>query len=79
MRVPWGEHLDIARCCALAGEHDPGAALVVMAGGLHLLQRDLIVALWELDDQEPAVARSTPRAARALANAEAVPASDAHG
>jgi|688.fasta_scaffold1016374_1 hypothetical protein len=79
MRVPWGEHLDMARCCALTAEHDLAAAVIVMAGGLHLLQRDLLVATWELEVQELALATSTPRAARARANAEAVPASDAHG
>ena len=56
MRVPWGEHLDIARCCVDMAEHDLAAAAIVMAGGLHLLQRDLLAALWELEDQALAAA-----------------------
>ena len=43
---------------------------------LRQAQRDPFGALWELKDQAVAV---IPNVARALAKAEAVPASDAHG
>ena len=46
MPIPWGQHLDLARCAASIGEHDLGAATVAMAGALHLLQRDLLSDSW---------------------------------
>ena len=47
MPIPWGDHLDLARCVEATGELDLGAAAVVMGGALHILQRDLLVASWE--------------------------------
>ena len=47
MPIPWGEHLELARVVEATGELDVGAAAVVMAGALHILQRDLLVASWE--------------------------------
>ena len=46
MPIPWGQHLDLARCAASIGEHDLGAGAVAMAGALHLLQRDLLIDSW---------------------------------
>ena len=43
MPIPWGQHLNLARCAASIGERDLGAATVAMAGALHLLQRDLLI------------------------------------
>ena len=39
----WVDHLSIARCCACISEHDLAEAVALMGGGLHLLQRDLIL------------------------------------
>ena len=39
----WADHLTIARCCACIAEHDLAAAAALMGGGLHLLQRDLLL------------------------------------
>jgi hypothetical protein len=39
----WADHLSIARCCACISEHDLAEAVALMGGGLHLLQRDLIL------------------------------------
>ena len=50
MPIPWGQHLDLARCAASIGEHDLGAATVAMAGALHLLQRDLLIDSWTDND-----------------------------
>ena len=47
MPIPWGEHLELARCVEATGELDIGAAAVAMAGALHILQRDLLMASWE--------------------------------
>lgn len=49
---PWGEHLDLARCAAVLGQHDAAQGIIVMAGCLHILQRDL-VAHGYTDDTEP--------------------------
>ena len=50
MPIPWGQHLDLARCAASIGELDLGAATVAMAAGLHLLQRDLLIDSWTDND-----------------------------
>lgn len=50
MPIPWGQHLDLARCVSLTGELDLGAATVAMAAGLHLLQRDLLIDSWTDND-----------------------------
>lgn len=42
--LPWGEHLDLARCAARIGEFDLGRGTIVLAVNLHLLQRDLAAA-----------------------------------
>ena len=39
----WADHLSIGRCCACISEHDLAEAVALMGGGLHLLQRDLIL------------------------------------
>ena len=46
MAIPWGEHLELARIVEATGELQIGTAAVTMAGALHLLQRDLLVASW---------------------------------
>ena len=46
--VQGGQHLDLARCAALIGEHDLGAGAVAMAGVLHLLQTDLLLDFWSV-------------------------------
>ena len=51
MPIPWGQHLDLARCAASIGELDLGAATVAMAAGLHLLQRDLLIDSWSVRTQ----------------------------
>ena len=43
MRIPRGQHLDLARCAA-----DLGAGAVAMAGVLHLLQTDLLLDFWSV-------------------------------
>ena len=43
MPIPWGQHLDLARCIEGIGEHDLAMATSTMAGALHILQRDLLV------------------------------------
>ena len=48
MPIPWGEHLELARCAASIGEHDLAAGAVAMAGALHLLQRDLLIDTWSV-------------------------------
>jgi len=53
MPIPWGHHLDLARCAASIGEHDLGAATVAMAGALHLIQRDLLIDSWTDNDPLP--------------------------
>ena len=55
MPIPWGQHLDLARCAASIGEHDLGAATVALAGALHLLQRDLLIDPWSVRTPEGAV------------------------
>ena len=41
MTIPWGQHLELARCIEGIGEHDLAIATTAMAGALHLLQCDL--------------------------------------
>ena len=43
MPIPWGQHLDLARCIEGIGEHNLAMATRTMAGALHILQRDLLV------------------------------------
>jgi len=42
--IPWGSHLDLARCIEGIGKHDLAMATRTMAGAMHLLQRDLLIA-----------------------------------
>ena len=44
MPIPWGQHLELARCIEGIGEHDLAMATSTMAGALHILQRDLLIA-----------------------------------
>ena len=43
MPIPWGQHLDLARCIEGIGEHNLAMATRTMEGALHILQRDLLV------------------------------------
>jgi hypothetical protein len=56
LSLPWGTHLDLARCVVSIGQHDTAQGFVVMAVCLHLLQRDLVVAGFT-DGRQPAVDR----------------------
>ena len=47
----WADHLDLARCVALIGEHDLGQAATAMGRCLFHLQRDLLIETWR--DQLP--------------------------
>ena len=47
MPIPWGDHLDLARCVALIGEEDLGEATTAMGRCLFHLQRDLVLETWE--------------------------------
>ena len=44
MPIPLGQHLELARCIEGIGEHDLPMATSTMAGALHCLQRDLLIA-----------------------------------
>ena len=43
MPIPWGDHLDLARCVAVIGEDDLGEATTAMGRCLFHLQRDLLL------------------------------------
>ncbi len=43
MPIPWGDHLDLARCVALIGEDDLREATTAMGRCLFHLQRDLLL------------------------------------
>ena len=67
MPIPWGDHLDLARCVALIGEDDLGEATTAMGRCLFHLQRDLLIETW--NDQLPAkqwvaFANETPEASK---------------
>ena len=49
MPIPWGQHLELARCIEGIGEHDLAMATRTMAGALHCLQRDLLIASVRMD------------------------------
>jgi len=63
MPISWGQHLDLARCVEGIGEHDLAMATRTMAGALHLIQRDLLIACVreELEQKEEAGAHSCSR------------------
>ena len=44
MPIPWGQHLELARCIEGIGEHDLATATSTMNEALHCLQRDLLIA-----------------------------------
>ena len=52
MPIPWGDHLDLARCVALIGEDDLREATTAMGRCLFHLQRDLLLETWR--EQLPA-------------------------
>ena len=47
MPIPWGDHLDLARCVALIGEEDLAEATTMLGRCLFHLQRDLLLETWE--------------------------------
>ena len=48
MPIPWGDHLDLARCVALIGEDDLMEATTAMGRCLFHLQRDLLLETWSM-------------------------------
>ena len=44
MPISWGQHLELARCIEGIAEHNLAMATRTMAGALHCLQRDLLIA-----------------------------------
>ena len=48
MPIPWGDHLDLARCVAVIGEDDLGEATTAMGRCLFHLQRDLLLETWSV-------------------------------
>jgi hypothetical protein len=60
MPIPWGDHLDLARCVALIGEEDLGEATTMLGRCLIHLQRDLLLETWHVRTEEAPMAR--PRA-----------------
>ncbi len=51
MPIPWGDHLDMARCVEVLGEYDLRGAITAMGRCLFHLQRDLL--LENLKEQLP--------------------------
>ena len=60
MPIPWGDHLDLARCVAVLGEDDLREATTAMGQCLFHLQRDLLLETWRVSREEPPMTR--PRA-----------------
>ena len=60
MSIPWGDHLDLARCVAVLGEDDLREATTAMGQCLFHLQRDLLLETWRVSREEPPMTR--PRA-----------------
>ena len=65
MPIPWGDHLDMARCVEALGEYDLREATTAMGRCLFHLQRDLLRETWR--EQLPtkqlvALANETPEA-----------------
>ena len=46
MPIPWGDHLDLARCVAVIGKDDLMEATTAMGRCLFHLQRDLLLETW---------------------------------
>ena len=53
MPIPWGDHLDLARCVAVLGEDDLREATTAMGQCLFHLQRDLLLETWRVRTEEP--------------------------
>ena len=58
MPIPWGDHLDMARCVEMLGEYDLREATTAMGRCLFHLQRDLLLETWRMRTEEPPIARS---------------------
>ena len=52
MPIPWGDHLDLARCVALVGEKDLEEATMLLGRCLFHLQRDLLLETWSVRTEE---------------------------
>ena len=58
MPIPWGDHLDLARCVALIGEEDLGEATTLLGRCLFHLQRDLILESVRVELEQKEMARA---------------------
>ena len=56
MPIPWGDHLDLARCVAVIGEDDLREATTAMGRCLFHLKRDLLLETWSVRTEEPPTA-----------------------
>ena len=52
MSIPWGDHLELARCVAMIGEEDLREATTAMGRCLFHLQRDLLLETWRVRTEE---------------------------
>ena len=52
MPIPWGAHLDMARCVEMLGEYDLREATTAMGRCLFHLQRDLLLETWRVRTEE---------------------------
>ncbi len=59
MSIPWGDHLDLARCVALIGEEDLGEAATLLGRCLFHLQRGLILESVRVELEQNRFARSS--------------------
>ena len=67
MAIPWGDHLDLARCVALIAEDNLREATTAMGRCLFHLQRDLLLETWEEQlpsEQLVAFANEAPEASQ---------------
>ena len=55
MPIPWGDHLDLARCVFLIEEDDLGEATTGMGRCLFHLQRDLLLETWSVRTADESV------------------------
>ena len=58
MPIPWGDHLDLARCVAVLGEDDLREATTAMGRCLFHLQRDLVLESVRVELEQKEVARA---------------------
>ena len=56
--IPWGDHLDLARCVALVGEEDLEEATMLLGRCLFHLQRDLILESVRVELEQKKIARA---------------------